>query len=330
MPAIIHVNEPHADRPHAGGPHAGGSPAAAGRPLPPRWRRKLARRLAPLSGTLLRRGVFRRVRGTAPLPTDPAAEVEVHSLVCHRDVDLYLIAVKSLLRFHPALAVAVHDDGTLTAADRELILRHLPGVEVIGRAAADAVVTEALRRWPECLRFRAARVNSFQVFDYNLLARRSRLISLDSDVLFLREPEEMLEWLAAESRDVLYNQEPEGTQIGRTLRRLGIPCHGDLNSGFLAYPRDMVDYGLVEASLVRLRGEAKGGYAQGYLDLCLHRSPCRARPLPPERYQIYTGQSRRDLEPAVMVHFISYLRYAQLHYPRLALRICRELDALPF
>jgi hypothetical protein len=281
--------------------------------------------MGPTIGTLMRIGVFSRIRHTPAISVDPSAAVEVHSLVCHRDLDLYLLAIKSLLRFEARLAVVVHDDGTLTEADRAMIERHLSGVEVIGRVAADAAVGETLRHWPECRRFRATRATAPQLFDFSLLARRKRLISLDSDIVFARVPSELLAWISAPRRDVLYNQEPGGTQIGRTMRRLGIPCHGDLNSGFFAYHRDMINLAVVESHLSRLEGEPKSGYSQGYLDACLHWSPYLAVPLPPERYAVYTGQRREAVGEAVMVHFISYLRYAQFHYPRLAMQVIRSL-----
>jgi hypothetical protein len=293
--------------------------------LPPLWHRKLSKRYGSRIGALLKLLVFRQVRRTRPIAVDPAAQVEIHSLVCHRDVDLYLLAVKSLPRFRADLAVVVHDDGTLTPADRTLVERQLLGANVIGRAVADDVVSAALADWPECRRFRAARATSPQLFDLSLLARARRLIGLDSDVLFVREPTELLAWLEEDADEVLYNQEAFGTQIGRTMRRLDIPCHGDLNSGFMAFYRDMVSLELTEQHLARLRGEPKAEYTQGYLDVCLYHSRYRATPLPPERYQIYTGQGWRAAEAAVMVHFISYLRFAQPHYPRLALRVIGAL-----
>lgn len=69
----------------------------------------------------------------------------------------------------------------------------------------------------------------------------------------------------------------------------------------------------------------KSRFAQGYLDICLHQSRYRPAPLYPGQYLIYTGQHRNAVAGAVMVHFISYLRFAQPWYPRLALRAIGEL-----
>ena len=78
----------------------------------------------------LRRGFFsRRVQGllhTAPLELgDPAGPV-VLSQLQHKDVLMYLAAVKSFARRVPPSVVHVVDDGSLTQEDRALLARHVP------------------------------------------------------------------------------------------------------------------------------------------------------------------------------------------------------------
>src|SRR5689334_15287966 len=85
----------------------------------------------------------RRFRAAASLPvsaTNPDAPVEVHTLLCHRDVWPYLYAIKSLLLYCDDVSVVLHDDGTLSSSDVVLLRSQLPGIRIIDTASADAAV----------------------------------------------------------------------------------------------------------------------------------------------------------------------------------------------
>ena len=74
----------------------------------------------------------RTVRGmleTAPVVLDGSGPI-VLSMIQHRDVHAALLACKSLLRFVPARRLVVIADPSMTPADRGLLRRHFPGVEI--------------------------------------------------------------------------------------------------------------------------------------------------------------------------------------------------------
>jgi len=81
----------------------------------------------------LRRGYFsRRVQGllhTAPLELGTAAAPLVLSQLQHKDVLMYLAAVKSFALQVPPSNVHVVNDGSLTPEDCALLTRHVPGVQ---------------------------------------------------------------------------------------------------------------------------------------------------------------------------------------------------------
>lgn len=86
----------------------------------------------------LRRQVFaRRVRFLLQTPPatlgEPSAPV-VLSQLQHKDVLMYLAAIKSFARRVPVAKVHVVDDGSLTAEDRELLSRHVPGIRFLALA----------------------------------------------------------------------------------------------------------------------------------------------------------------------------------------------------
>ena len=84
----------------------------------------------------------RRIHETAPLQCNPDASCEIHTMLGIRDVPMYLIAIKSLLRWYANLAVVVHSDGSLQADTRGMLERHLPGMRYIDAREADR------NRWP--------------------------------------------------------------------------------------------------------------------------------------------------------------------------------------
>jgi len=82
----------------------------------------------------LRREFFsRRVQDllhSAPLELGAAAAPVVLSQLQHKDVLMYLAAVKSFARQMPPSTVHVVNDGSLTPEDRALLARHVPGVQL--------------------------------------------------------------------------------------------------------------------------------------------------------------------------------------------------------
>lgn len=73
---------------------------------------------------------LRRIRSTPPL--NPGNEpFTVLSMVHHRDVECYLLAIKSFARFLAPRGIVVVMDPSITSADRRLIAEHVPEVELL-------------------------------------------------------------------------------------------------------------------------------------------------------------------------------------------------------
>lgn len=83
-----------------------------------------------LKNTLARSLFDRRTRGifgTPPVRLDPSAQFGLLSQIRHADLTMYLLAVKSFTRRLSPASIHIVDDGTLTAADRAILERHVPG-----------------------------------------------------------------------------------------------------------------------------------------------------------------------------------------------------------
>ena len=79
----------------------------------------------------------------------------VASLLGHRQVEMAILCLGSLLRCSAdPLALRLHDDGSLTAEDRERLAAALGDPAVISRGAADERVADVLARHPALAAFR--------------------------------------------------------------------------------------------------------------------------------------------------------------------------------
>src|SRR5688572_4223871 len=138
----------------------------------------------------LRSGWFNhQVRGVLETPSarcDAGAGFLLLSQVCHSDLLMYLLAVKSFARFLPPAEIVVLDDGSLTKSDRDVLRAQLEGVRFL-----------QVRDVPNA---RCPRGNCWErllaVVD---AAATSYVIQLDADSLTLRDPAELRDFVAGGS-----------------------------------------------------------------------------------------------------------------------------------
>lgn len=114
------------------------------------------------------------------------APVPVHALVCHRDTNLAIKTLGSLLRFSAQpIQLIVHDDGSLTEGDREKLLNHLNITKLISRPEADVRMAELLKGHPHCFQYRRDYIYGLKLLDIALLSDTD-FGYCDSDILFMR------------------------------------------------------------------------------------------------------------------------------------------------
>jgi hypothetical protein len=110
----------------------------------------------------------------------------VRTLLGHSHVPVGLKCLASLLFYsQEPISLVIHDDGTLTEADHELLLSQLPNSSILPRTVADATVLARLSNYPNCLAYRQRHALALKLIDIALL-ESDDLVYCDSDVLFLR------------------------------------------------------------------------------------------------------------------------------------------------
>ncbi|MDH3461853.1 MAG: hypothetical protein OEM00_12955 [Burkholderiaceae bacterium] len=274
------------------------------------WRLRSLNNLVVASPNAL----FAGVKHTPPQPVDGTSPIEVHALVCSRDVNMMLTSAKSLMRYCPPVALVIHDDGSLTCDDCAQFQLHLPGVRVLARSEADEAMRAVLPQ--EIFDKRQKHIFLIKLFDFNHFNCGTHTLMLDSDIVFLRKPDEIVQWMHDESPPPFYNKDCcPSYRASRVPDGLELPLY--LNAGFMGF------CGRFETSEIIRCGFELNYWLEDqtlYAALLAGRG---ARPLDTERYRIYVGEP--ITERTSMVHFISPKRFKRLLYPRLARRIYREL-----
>lgn len=139
--------------------------------------------------------IFLSILKTPFFECNPNARMEIHTLSCHHHLYMYMTAVKSFLRYFKDIAIVVHDDGSLSDRDKALLREHIKGIKIIDKRVADKKMEKILAYFPNSRRYRARIVNSMELFDNILLAEKDQIICMNSDILFSKEPSELIAWI---------------------------------------------------------------------------------------------------------------------------------------
>jgi len=111
---------------------------------------------------------------------------QLRTLLCSRDVDLAIKCLRSAVCFSAdPVEVVIHEDGSLTAADRDKLASYIPSVRILDRMHLDELMAERLARYPHAFAFRQASVWGLKLLDV-VLAEPGLCFYMDSDICFFR------------------------------------------------------------------------------------------------------------------------------------------------
>ncbi len=131
-----------------------------------------------------------------------------------------LYAVKSFLHHSgKAFSVVLHDDGSLTSKDIASLRRHLVGVNIIKKVTADNAIARMIYQYSYVHGYRygtfvksevGRKISIFalKLIDFSLFSNAAKILVLDTDVLFFKRPDEIVQWIeATANKDCLYSYE---------------------------------------------------------------------------------------------------------------------------
>jgi hypothetical protein len=271
-----------------------------------------------------------RILHTPPCRTDRQSNVEIHTLVSHDDLLNLLWTLKSFYHFsqrsYPAV---IHDDGTLTAADLEILRRHFPDSRVISAAEAESTVAAALKSYPRCARYRGLHSLARKVFDIGTYFRADRLLLLDSDLIFFRTPDELLSRLDADQlpRSVFNAGQSLMLNVSadEARQRFGIELVERINSGLAVLRPQVFNFDWMEDFLGSESIWAGHVWRIEQTLLALAASRDGVELLPEHEYRVSLTEGA---EGCVVKHYVGMVRH--LMYREGMARLVRErfLDQL--
>jgi hypothetical protein len=154
-----------------------------------------------------RRRTQHRILDTSPIETASTGPVEVRVLTWRRDWINLIWALKSFYHFADVDYPLYIHDGGLGPGQAQELLKHFPQATLIRTSEADVQVAQELqsRGLNRCLAYRQRNVSTRKLFDFYLLSNAEFVISIDSDIVFFRRPQELIP--TESTRKNLYNKD---------------------------------------------------------------------------------------------------------------------------
>ncbi len=120
--------------------------------------------------------------------SDP--DLSIHILFGHRDVCIAFWALASFYSISEHIGkLTLHDDGSLTSRDKELLQKSFPHARIVSKADLEETARQVLMKYPEVLNFfRTPFWQARKLLDTYLSVQGSHALIIDSDTLWFRNP----------------------------------------------------------------------------------------------------------------------------------------------
>lgn len=191
-------------------------------------------------------GQANKIFQTKKFSVNPQASVEVHTLTGHKYLRMYLLAIKSLLRFYSNISVVVHSDGSLSQIDQSILKEHIKGIRIINIDEADLTLEKYFKNRPKTKKIRKEVVVAAQLLDYPLMANTKKIISMDSDIIFFKRPDELIDWIENDEAVIICNQDETEYQQAKIFLRTKYSFEKNVNIGFACFFVDIIDLDVIE------------------------------------------------------------------------------------
>ena len=179
----------------------------------------------------------KRILFSKPIICNNGSEFEVHIVTSQKD---FLDAIWCLKTFYhysglrPKLVI--HEDGTLSANGIKMFLKHFVNCRIIRRRDADEDMKHLLANYKYSKKNRLNKdfFCALKLFDGFYYASTDKLLLLDSDILFFKKPNEMIEYI--EEGTPFFNSDYQNAYVipVRELNKiLGVDILPRVNAGLM-------------------------------------------------------------------------------------------------
>jgi hypothetical protein len=253
-----------------------------------------------------------------PPPKDEGAPLKVHFLTGENHWYQTLFCFVSLQRFSERRIVPVlYSDGSLTKPYRAKFRRIVPWLEVQTKADIERRLDEALPRdqYPLLREWREIQPLTRKITDLHAGETGWKLL-LDSDILFFRRPDFLLEWLQNPDRpcfmvdvDTAYGYSP---QLRYALARRPIPEAA--NIGIFGWRSEVLDFAQIQDWLETMvdREDRRYNVTQALCSLMFSGRDCAIAP--PEEYIVFPSVEEGKSPSATLHHYVAESKRAYFQY----------------
>jgi hypothetical protein len=207
-----------------------------------------------------------------------------------------------------------HDDGSLDDAAEELLLKHFPGARVVRREESDLVFSANRTRWPALAAMRRNHVMLLKLADLAAFSDKDHILYVDSDILFLRKPEFLMQRLSAPDGGNFFNRDIQSAYIAdaeRIKAYTGVEPPPSLNAGLSVLNREDISIEKIERVLTQLDPARQGDWnhydhliEQTTVAVLAASSRRGAHHLPSE----YDVSFSKPIEESVSRHYVGLIR----------------------
>lgn len=126
-------------------------------------------------------------------------DLEIRILICKRDIEMGLNMINSLKKYVEFKDVPIyfHDDGTLDNECKSILL-NIENSHLVDKTFADTTISKCLIEYQSCKKYRFDNIKIFnntkmKLFDFHFLSNTNNILCIDSDILFLNKPNDIIE-----------------------------------------------------------------------------------------------------------------------------------------
>lgn len=236
---------------------------------------------------------------------------EIHALVGAARMEMALWMFASwMLATRSRWQFVIHDDGTLRPEDASEVASVLPGARVVLAHESHDEMRKALAAFPASWKCRNLHPLCRKLFDIPHYAGGTKFLTIDTDILFFREPARLLRWIEGNESTTIFLEDvadatlPSAVEAAEALGRTVQP---KINTGIVAMPKSAVTLEDLENCLTKTHiMDEDSWFIEQSLYAVLASLRGRVELLGADYYMQITGAVPHD---AVARHYMGKIRH---------------------
>jgi hypothetical protein len=201
------------------------------------------------------------VTNTPALLVQEPFKAEIHMLINKKHVNMALLSLKSFLRFYPNVRVVIHGDGSLDDEAEAFLRKHIKNIDVLRLTDAEALLKDKTDLFSIRKSYLNIKITLLKLLDIHVLSDSDKVVILDSDVLFLKRPDEIISWIEDEKNYNLYARPYlKNLKMNRDALedKFGpVSFIEKFNSGLLCMNKNLITLELILDTLDKLKGDPR-------------------------------------------------------------------------